>query len=721
MTTVSNLTTQEQTIEWHGTIDESNKLHFVWSLTGALLVFGVLARLRLIYSLYYSSPPFRGFSRANDSLLGLYQNLWTEAAWTIQIAALAWLVLTIFQHIHRPRFLDKFFTVFGWLFLHSFMFMTSFLYGSHLRALFDVQSGLTFDLWSEGVDAFGPEDIVRFLTFSDAFFLLLPILLFWAFWMLPSRWRQVRNRTLLVMLGLILILGLSPSSPQAKKLDVALKMTPVQHLLSDYIRMRNESGKPDILEVKTPKIPQKPTKRGTDNDKQKLPPWANRKPEHTVQLIDPIFMSQQAITKQVPKADPNTTYKSPLFPNIAQGKQPPQKRWNVLFYMLESVGTRYIFDKKRAGRMPMRFLKKIADNGWYFTNHWATANSSPRAIFSILSGLYPSPQLSMFEMRRNICAPSLYDFANPHYDTFFMTPGSLKWYFPIDFFRNNGPKHLYGARKFRRFRRYGSFPNEIDVTTELIKRIKSAKKPFLASYLSFIPHGPYDDYGPKYRILQNTRRDVNRYYNNLYTLDLQIKRLFRALHKAGLLHNTIVVFVGDHGQAFGQHRRNWGHSRKSYNENYHAPLMFYQPKLFKPQVIQRRTSHVDIVPTLLDAMNLPYEPLLFQGESLFQSKFRRKQLFFYGNESTLSMWDNKGLKMQYLSKRRRCWVYDLQQDPKEKRRQSCVPYIQQRTVLRRYLKLQQRLRRAYDLACQAKLPFFNLQHPYQKELVKKSK
>ena len=360
----------------------------------------------------------------------------------------------------------------------------------------------------------------------------------------------------------------------------------------------------------------------------------------------------------------------------------------------------------------MKFLQSIAKRGWFFTNHYSAANSSPRAIFSMLTGLYPSPRLTMVEMKRTICAPSLYDFlSKTHHDSFFMTPGSLSWYFPKYFFRNNGPKHLIGARKFRRYKRYGSFPNEIDVHTSLIRRIQGQREPFLASYLSFLPHGPYDDYGPKYRIIRNIKRDINRYYNNLYVLDLQIKRLFQSLKRSGRLKRTIIVFVGDHGQAFGQHRRNWGHSRKSYNENYHAPLIIYQPRLFKPRVIKRRTSHVDILPTLLDVLKIPYNPLLLQGESLFQDRFYRKQIFMYGNESTLSLIDKDNIKMQYLVKRRRCWVYDLNDDPDEKVRLSCRSFQEQRKALRLYLRQQRRLRKKYNRSCRQKKPFFGLKHP----------
>jgi arylsulfatase A-like enzyme len=115
-------------------------------------------------------------------------------------------------------------------------------------------------------------------------------------------------------------------------------------------------------------------------------------------------------------------------------------------------------------------------------------------------------------------------------------------------------------------------------------------------------------------------RAISRYYNNLNLLDHMIKHIYDHLQKQGLLERTILVIVGDHGQAFGQHHPdNYMHHRYSYNENLETPAIIYQPALFSPKAFEIPTSHVDILPTLLDAMRIPYDPLLFDGESLFNT------------------------------------------------------------------------------------------------------
>ena len=147
--------------------------------------------------------------------------------------------------------------------------------------------------------------------------------------------------------------------------------------------------------------------------------------------------------------------------------------------------------------------------------------------------------------------------------------------------------------------------------------MSKARELFLGIYLSFAAHFPYFDYGEDYRIMKDDGRLVSRYYNNLYLLDRMIKRIYDHLLERGLLERTILVIMGDHGQAFGQHHPvNYMHHKYSYSENLETPAIIYQPALFKPKAFEFPTSHVDILPTLLDAMRIPYDPSLFDGESL---------------------------------------------------------------------------------------------------------
>jgi hypothetical protein len=116
------------------------------------------------------------------------------------------------------------------------------------------------------------------------------------------------------------------------------------------------------------------------------------------------------------------------------------------------------------------------------------------------------------------------------------------------------------------------------------------------------------------------------------------------------------------------------HYRYSYNENLEAPAILYQPALFRPKTFGFPTSHVDLLPTLLDAMRIPYPSMAFDGRSLFSHRARQAPIFFYGYEESISSLDSHLIKVQYSLKKNSCWVFDLKLDPDEKNPLDCSSF-----------------------------------------------
>jgi arylsulfatase A-like enzyme len=368
--------------------------------------------------------------------------------------------------------------------------------------------------------------------------------------------------------------------------------------------------------------------------------------------------------------------------------------WNIVLFVMESVGTRYIFDTDNGNPMPMPFLYKISKEGWYLKSHYTTSNVSTKAIFSLFSGLYDFFSRETLGTRPDAEVPAIYNWLGEGYDRFLVTPSSISWYFPAKFVKNNGLSeiHSYENLKFKikeEFHSLGHYiaRDEIQTTDFFIRRLSRAKEPFLGIYISFAAHFPYFDYGEEYRIREDNERLISRYYNNLNLLDRMIKRIYDHLKEQGLLERTILVFVGDHGQAFGQHHsNNFMHYRYSYNENLEAPAIFYQPALFKTKVFEFPTSHVDLLPTLLDAMRVSYPQMIFDGESLFNHTLKRDSLFFYGHEESISSLDTQLIKVQYSLKKDRCWAFDLKLDPDEKTPLDCSLYPLQQEALHKFVR-----------------------------------
>ena len=71
--------------------------------------------------------------------------------------------------------------------------------------------------------------------------------------------------------------------------------------------------------------------------------------------------------------------------------------------------------------------------------------------------------------------------------------------------------------------------------------------------------------------------ELGRYHNALHTGDAALGTFICGLKQRQLLDNTLLIFCGDHGEAFGQHDGNFGHTLFIYEENVHVPLLFVAP------------------------------------------------------------------------------------------------------------------------------------------------
>lgn len=89
----------------------------------------------------------------------------------------------------------------------------------------------------------------------------------------------------------------------------------------------------------------------------------------------------------------------------------------------------------------------------------------------------------------------------------------------------------------------------------------------------------------------------------------------RELRQSGLLDQSIVVLTSDHGEEFGEHGR-MGHSKSVYEEVLRVPLIVWAPGLVRRGTrVESMVSLVDVVPTLLDLLELT-SPKPVQGRSL---------------------------------------------------------------------------------------------------------
>jgi len=137
-----------------------------------------------------------------------------------------------------------------------------------------------------------------------------------------------------------------------------------------------------------------------------------------------------------------------------------------------------------------------------------------------------------------------------------------------------------------------------------------AKRFFLWVHL-FDPHGPHEPPEPFAK-----RFPLDPYLAEVASADHQIGRLLDGLRDAGELERTFVLFVADHGEAFGEHGE-MSHGAYCWETTLRVPLLLRHPDgRCAGTTLDAITSVVDVAPTLADAMGIA-GPEGMDGVSLY--------------------------------------------------------------------------------------------------------
>lgn len=123
------------------------------------------------------------------------------------------------------------------------------------------------------------------------------------------------------------------------------------------------------------------------------------------------------------------------------------------------------------------------------------------------------------------------------------------------------------------------------------------------------PHAPYQPPPPF-----AARFPGDPYHAEVAATDDALAAVLRPVLDAGRNGRTLVVLTSDHGESLGEHGE-LTHGLFAYESTLHVPLVIHAPKVVGPAVVAEPVRHVDILPTVLDALGQPVPPEL-PGRSL---------------------------------------------------------------------------------------------------------
>ena len=352
------------------------------------------------------------------------------------------------------------------------------------------------------------------------------------------------------------------------------------------------------------------------------------------------------------------------------------RRLNVVVILLESFRSRSVTPYNPA-LSTTPFFDDLAKRSLLVDNMYAVVTYTNKSLAPILAGVYPELSLEIVESEPEaLPATGLPALLKPFgYRSAFFTPATLSFENKDQILNNLGFDESYGDTAYNKtgFHRANYFGYEdrivIEPSMAWVDAVTASGKPFFLSYLTLTAHHDYQT-PPTFekQTFDAHEPEFNDYLNALRYTDAFLQDLFDAFEERGLIDSTVFILLGDHGEAFGEHGQRT-HGDVIWDEALHTPALVFNPVLFpEGGRITGNRSHIDVLPTVADALGYRIDGGVAPGVSMLQPLPDDRLVFHStrdGNEAIALRQDS--LKFFYFNRRQPMQVFDLRNDPFERR------------------------------------------------------
>lgn len=302
------------------------------------------------------------------------------------------------------------------------------------------------------------------------------------------------------------------------------------------------------------------------------------------------------------------------------------RRKNVIVIVLESTRADAAWFDGPAERAAMPFLNNLALRGVRVEPTYAVISHTSKSLAAIFCGMYPRLRHEILEAQPGglplNCLPRL--LGEMGYDTLFLQTAKGDFENRAQLLRNLGFESWRLQEDLPQSPQYGYFGMDeramLAPALDFVRQRREQRKPFLLSLLTVSTHHPYAtplDHGV-------SANDRAAYRGALGYVDGFLRDFVDGLNAQGALDDTVLIIVGDHGEAFQEHKGRRQHDAVPYEEGLRVPLLLVGPQdaVGTPRRIQSISSHLDIVPTIFEALAIRWDGAL-PGRSLLSPREER--------------------------------------------------------------------------------------------------
>ena len=380
---------------------------------------------------------------------------------------------------------------------------------------------------------------------------------------------------------------------------------------------------------------------------------------------------------------------SPRYPLLRESPGTEQgNRKNIVIFVLESWSSQDMGCLgSKADVTPV--FDDLARKGLLFTRFYATGIRTPEGMLSILCSFPNQPSRTTMER------PVVYQthwrsisqiLDEVGYRNLFISGRSLKFANMEEFLRLVHFHTIIGK---------GDFPSSVsaskdswagysdeDVMRRADEEFAHVKdRPFLGVIYTMNSHSPFE-IPPGFQTAYPPTSVTNKYLNSVKYTDTTLRSFFQLARSRPYFKNTIFLFVADHAR-----------TREKFNlaDQHYIPLLIYAPGHVSPGLNPVVGSQADLLPTILDLLQLKAQHASWGRDLL---KLRKDQGFAFCVVGSEGRWHESRYLLNDNLGRRPPLLFDTTKDPKctknlwSKEREVAEAL---RTKLRAYLSLSQTL------------------------------
>ena len=225
----------------------------------------------------------------------------------------------------------------------------------------------------------------------------------------------------------------------------------------------------------------------------------------------------------------------------------PERKKNLVILLQESLGARYV---GKLGGLPLTpNLDGIMDQGWNFTNLFATGTRSIRGIEAVMTGFTPTPSRAVVKLgksQQNFF--TLADFLGKQgYYTQFIYGGESHFDNMKTFFLGNGVQDIVEGNDFNKIDFMGAWgASDGDLYDQAdweFTQLHKQGKPFFSLVFTTSNHSPYDYPDGKIQLHDSPKASRN---NAVKYSDYALGEFIEKAKQSEYWSDTIFVVVADH-------------------------------------------------------------------------------------------------------------------------------------------------------------------------------